>query len=202
MAQLPRTTVESRPQTKTTYTFTTDITDYITIARSNLILNGNGHKLESPDQGSDTGIDFAYGTSNVTIENMKIADFEEGMSVSGSFIQITGDTFTNCSYIAITGSDDDHCTISNNNIAEPADENSGIWLYDANNTVISNNTITGGLWATNTAYGTTAIEVDSPINNDQISGNSMTGGEWRHLDIGRRHLPIKTQITNSSITPS
>jgi hypothetical protein len=162
---------------QTTYTFTTDITDSIEIIeRSNIILNGNGHTLQDPTPGSDTGI-YTYGNpSNITIENMKIANFENGIDVDGSFIQVIGNTFTNCSYIAINGYQDDHCTISNNNIAEPPNEDFGIWLENANNTVISNNTVTGGLWDVNTAYGTYAIEVDTPFNNDQINGNSITGG--------------------------
>ncbi|MGA3290183.1 MAG: NosD domain-containing protein [Candidatus Bathyarchaeia archaeon] len=162
---------------QTTYTFTADITGTIEIERSNIILNGRGYTLQSPDPGFDTGIDFYYGTSNVKIENMNIANFETGIDVGGSFIQVIGNTFTNSSYIAINGNLDDHCTISNNTIAElTLYGNNGIWLANANNTVISNNTITGTYTSTTGGYGTTAIELDAPFINDQISGNLMTSG--------------------------
>jgi hypothetical protein len=190
---------------QTTYTFTTDITDTIEIIeRSNIIVNGNGHTLQDPTPGSDTGI-YTYGNpSNITIENMTIANFENGIDVDGSFIQVMGNIFTNCSYIAINGYQDDHCTISKNNITEPANENFGIWLENANSTVISNNTITGGRWEPNTAYGTYAIEVDYPVINDQICGNSLTGGSHGIWIFGSdtysaAYLDSNNQIFNNTI---
>ncbi|MGA2683282.1 MAG: NosD domain-containing protein, partial [Candidatus Bathyarchaeia archaeon] len=187
-----------------TYTLTTDITGTIETERDNIILNGNGHTLQSPDPGFDTGIYFYGYPNNVTIENMKIANFEDGVTIGGSYIQVIGNTFTNCSYIAVNGYQDDHCTISNNNIAEEPGENSGIWLLDANYTVISNNNITGGLWAVNTGYGTTGIEVDYPFISDQINGNSITSGEWGIFmsgsDVGTAAYQDKNnQIFNNTI---
>jgi len=185
---------------QTTYTFTTDITDTIEIIeRPNIILNGNGHTLQSPDPGSWTGISNYGFPSNVTIENMTIANFENGIDVNAAYIQVIGNTFTNISSIAINGEKDDHCTISNNNIAMPHEENFGIWLYNANYTVISNNTVTGGRWAPNTAYGTYAIEVDSPMINDQIYGNSLTGGTYGIWVSGSDMYSAAYQSSNNQI---
>lgn len=99
------------------YTFTDDIYDSIKIERDNTIVDGNGYTL----QGMETGTGIALSNrSNVTIKNMKIKAFFQGIFLFSS----------------------SHNTIFGNDIT--ANDNQGIWLrYSSNNNSITGNEIVG-----------------------------------------------------------
>src|SRR3989304_10302872 len=63
------------------YTFTGDISDALVIERDNIVVDGAGHVLEgtgTEEGGIEKGIDLT-GRSNVTIENMEIKAFYQGI---------------------------------------------------------------------------------------------------------------------------
>ena len=76
-----------------TYTFTANINDFIVVERDNIVVDGVGYTVQGT--GSGTGIDLSS-RSNVTIKNMKIKDFFEGIYlVSSSRNEISGNNITN-----------------------------------------------------------------------------------------------------------
>ena len=63
-----------------TYTFTGNITGYITVARNNIVIDGAGYTLEGAGDQDDTGI-YLSGITNVTVRNTRIVNFEVGVWV-------------------------------------------------------------------------------------------------------------------------
>ena len=61
-----------------TYTFTGNITGYITVARNNIVIDGAGYTLEAEGDQDGTGI-LLSGMTNVTICNTQIVNFEVGV---------------------------------------------------------------------------------------------------------------------------
>jgi len=137
---------------QTTYTFTADITDTIEIDRSNIILNGNMHKLQGP--GSGDGISVSSPVNSVTIENVEIAGFDNGVLISSS---------------------SSYDSVSFNNIH---DCYAGIRVLDMNNSTISNNVIDGMGYC---IYLSSSGGYDV-INNNTLHATTQSGGEGIFVD--------------------
>jgi parallel beta-helix repeat protein len=107
---------------KITYTLTDNINGSIVVERDNIVIDGNGHTIQGT--GTGTGIDLS-GRSNVTIKNMEIQEFGEGIRML----------------------DSSNNSIIENNFWDDGDR--GIWLYGSSNNNISRNDVTNnehGIW--------------------------------------------------------
>jgi parallel beta-helix repeat protein len=168
----------------TTYVFTANINNSIMVERNNIVIDGNGYVLQGG--GSGTGIE-TFGTINVTIQNLEVADFNYGVFINSSSYSIISRNDIENSYCGIgLSSSSNYSTLwennvtnnqegidvfssSSNNISEnKVGENNGngIWLASASN----NNTISGNIMTNNYA----GINLYSSINN-VISDNTATG---------------------------
>ena len=111
----PSTTANITSSDNITYTLTDNIYDSIVVQKDNIILDGAGYIVQGTATGS--GI-YLAGTSNVTIQNIEIRDFVDGIYLW-------------------------HCrdiTVSRNNITE--NNNRGINVYeDCNGTAMCGNNI-------------------------------------------------------------
>jgi parallel beta-helix repeat protein len=180
-----------------TYTFTGNITGYITVARNNIVIDGAGYTLEGAGAQDDTGI-YLSGITNVTVRNTRIVNFEVGVWVFAysSNNTVTENTFVDNRF-AIELSVSSYNTVSENVLT---DNGNGIWLdtaisYDGGanyNSIIgnnitlcfwdaiglanesSNNTIVGNNMVDN-SYG---ISISSDCDDNTVSGNNMDSGIW------------------------
>jgi parallel beta-helix repeat protein len=122
------------------YTFTADIYDPIIIGRDNIVIDGANRTLQGTGAVGSKGIDLT-GRSNVTITNMKIKDFEDGVYLSSaSHNVLSQNDLTNnyCGIWIVVSSNNN--IISGNSITN--NEMYAIWLEDSSNNNISENTIT------------------------------------------------------------
>jgi len=183
-----------------TYTFTGNITGYITVERNNIVIDGAGYTLEGAGDQEDTGI-FLSGITNVTVRNTRIVNFEVGVWVFAysSNNTVTENTFVdNDSAIAVSVSS--YNTVSENVLT---DNDNGIWLdtalgYDevsSHYNIISGNNITLCFWdaialangaSNNTIIGNNAVNnqyaitIGNLCNDNIVSGNfvDMTESGW------------------------
>jgi len=145
-----------------TYTFTDNIAsdaDGIVVERSNIIIDGKGYTLQG--SGGYEGF-YLYGANNVTIRNVSIRNFYDGILTFGS----SGNTITGNNITANTGHGIELHSSSNsifgNNIT--ANNYYGILLYYSSNNIITGNNITANNWEGIDLY-------ESPGNT--ISGNNI-----------------------------
>ncbi|MGQ9530712.1 MAG: right-handed parallel beta-helix repeat-containing protein [Candidatus Bathycorpusculaceae bacterium] len=164
------------------YTFTDNIYDSIWVMKDNIAIDGAGYTL----QGTTSivqGIRL-YGRAGVTVQNIKIKGFQNGIVLDGysNNTSIFGNTITNTIngiWLKYSSSN----SVSGNNITtndygirlEHSSSNSiigntitnyrGIYLYDS-----SSNSINGNMM-TNIYYG---VWLDSSANFNNISGNNIT----------------------------
>jgi len=135
-----------------TYTFTDNINDAIVVERSHIIIDGDGYTLDGSGTGEQIGIKVEYVADNVTIQNMNIIDFVNGIGlISCDQNKILGNNITNNTN-GIWLSESMNNTISGNTIANNAN---GIFLDTVNFTNFSENTITNnyyGIWIEKSAY--------------------------------------------------
>jgi parallel beta-helix repeat protein len=158
-----------------TYTFTDNINDSIVVERNNIVIDGNGYKL----QGMGTGYGFFLnGRNNVTIKETQIAEFEYGVYLNQSL----GNTVYS-SVIAnnqmdgiLLWKDSSQNTISNNNITN---NNYGISLgYSTNNSILMND-------ITYNSYGISGSFFSSRNNiiGNTIKDNARNGVEFYGWDF-------------------
>jgi nitrous oxidase accessory protein NosD len=115
------------------YRFTCVIYSPIIIERNNIVLDGGGYTLE----GSSIGVAINLTTSNVTVKNIHIMDWQTGILGAYNNNTLSGNAITGCSYgIKIYA---DNYSIIGNHI-ENNDE--GIRLHGGLN-LVSQNNITG-----------------------------------------------------------
>lgn len=133
------------------YTFTADINAFLVIERDNIVVDGAGHTLQGPGTGSGTGISLS-GRSNVTIANVTVNDFWEGISlVSSSNITVYRNNIGNASYCNVYVYNSSHSTITQNNATgSSASSSNGINLYNSTGNVVSYNGIVNNC---NYSYG-------------------------------------------------
>ena len=183
-----------------TYTFTGNITGYITVARNNIVIDGAGYTLEGAGDQDDTGI-LLSGITNVTVRNTRIVNFEVGVWVFAysSNNTVTGNTFVDNDF-PLSISVSSYNTVSENVLT---DNNNGIWLdtaygYDdvsSHYNLISGNNITLSFWdaialangaSNNTIIGNNAVNnqygitIGNLCNDNIVSGNfvDMTESGW------------------------
>jgi parallel beta-helix repeat protein len=163
------------------YILTSDISDSIWVLRDNMVLDGASYTLQGTTS-IEQGIRLA-GRTNVTVQNIKIKTFQNGIVISdySSSISISGNTITNTNnglWVRYSS----NSSISGNNIAnnsygirfEYSYSNSlsgntitndrGVYFYNSSSNGISGNTIT------NTYYG---IQLESYSNFNTISENNI-----------------------------
>jgi nitrous oxidase accessory protein len=145
-----------------TYVFTGDIGAFITVERSNIIINGNGYML----RGDGTGNGFSlYTPNNVTIQNVQIKNFGYAIYMDNpSSITISGNTITDngyginfyrCSHNNIQGN-----TIMNGDV--------GIFLsYSSSYNMIGENNLTANKLA--------GIELWAGSHDNIVRRNSVSG---------------------------
>jgi len=119
------------------YTFTDDIFETIVVQKSNIVVDGDGYKL----QGSGNRIGFNLtNVDNVTVRHTNVDAFEGGIVLLGSTnCSIQSDYITNCNVgIWLDGSV--NCTIYENDILY--NEPYGVYFWDSTNCTIQANNIT------------------------------------------------------------
>ena len=111
-----------------TYTFTGNITGYITVERNNIVIDGAGYTLEGAGDQEDNGI-FLSGITNVTIRNTRIVNFEAGvwLFAYSNNNTVTGNTFVGNDF-PLSISVSSYNTVSENALI---DNDNGIWLDTA-----------------------------------------------------------------------
>ena len=180
----------------TTYTLTGNImssADGIVVERDNIIIDGTGYIIQGSGSFPNYGICVEW-ISNVTIRNISIKNFKEGIRLTGSSNnRITENNITNCHSVAngygIAGSAINNSIIYGNNIEN---NDYGIQLYYAYNTNIAGNNVTAnkfeGIWLyssdnntiseNNIANNSVGINLDDSSNNIVCENNiaDNTGG--------------------------
>jgi parallel beta-helix repeat protein len=145
------------------YTFTADIyNDSIVVQRDNIVIDGKGYTLEG--SGSGEGMDISERT-NITIKNVKITNFFNGIRHYVSFkkvtsIRISGNTIANNYYGVILSG-------SSNAVFENSIMNNvyGVCLWCTSSTISGNNL------ENNAYYG---IGVEQGGSSNTISVNNIT----------------------------
>jgi len=136
-----------------TYTLTDNIYDSIVVQRDDIILDGAGYVVQGSGTGSGIGL---TGTSNVTIQNIEIRDFFDGLYLW-------------------------HCrdiTVSRNNITE--NNNRGVNVYeDCNGTIIRGNNIISNDCGTEIEDGTHMIYHNNFMgNNEHVKALVYSSNTW------------------------
>jgi parallel beta-helix repeat protein len=140
------------------YTLTDDIFGGIVVQRSNIIINGNGHRLNGTGTAPWEGF-YLSDVNNITIQNTNIEYFDYGVYIAySSNNTVTGNNITN-NYHGIAFGYTSGNTIIGNNIA--AQRGYGITLHESSGTIITGNNVTA-----NKGPG---------IRLSYSSGNSITG---------------------------
>lgn len=174
-----------------TYTLTDDInvSDYgIIIERDNIVLDGAGHTLEG-NYPSVRYEGIRIGSrSNVTVTNVVIKRFSEGISISwSSNISVSGNNITAC-YSGIyiyrsSGSIITDNALSNNEFGISL-------LQSSNNTIVRNNI---------TENSNTGISLSDSSNNNTIAENNVRGNHFGiHLFRSSNNRVAENNITNNS----
>jgi parallel beta-helix repeat protein len=170
-----------------TYALTGDITsdfDGIVIERDSITLDGAGHTLQG--NGSGTGVDLSL-RNNVTIENMQIREFYDGIildnssgdSISGNNITANNNDGIHVSGPSLVGTSN---TISRDNITE--NDRFGIYLADCNsNNVSENSIIANHVDGVYLDYSDDNIFTGNMIGNNGLSLWSSSGNVLRSNNI-------------------
>ena len=152
------------------YSFTGNINDSIVVEMDDIVVEGAGYTLRG--DGGVAGIRLEN-RRNVTIKNMQITHFGNGIELIGNGSQnntIIGnnitdnghETYGNGIWVAFGSS---HNTISGNNITNNWE---GVFLYMASSNIISENYITGNRW-----HGVWICAVNNSIVGNDIINNSI-----------------------------
>ncbi len=143
----------------------------IVVDRSNIVIDGDGYTVQGNDSGN--GVDLTD-VRNVTIENINIGNFAEGVylfSCSNSIV--SGNNVTSC----VDGIDfefsSSNNTVSGNNVT--GNGSYGIFLWgSSNDNTVSGNTATGngeaGMWLSSSSYNV-------------VSGNNATASIGDGIDL-------------------
>jgi parallel beta-helix repeat protein len=187
------------------YTFTDNIYGSISVARSDIIIDGNGYTLQSG--GEIFGFDLF--ADNVTVKNTTVKGFTIGFSLSASYNILFGNNIT-ANYGGITI----HESSNNNNITANHITNNvdvGVWLFGCSGNSISGNNITNndfGVWLSEGSSGNSisgnnitnnGVGINSmSSNNNEISGNSITAnGSGIAFDSSNNSNITANHITNN-----
>jgi parallel beta-helix repeat protein len=174
------------------YTFSDNIYDSIVVERNNIVIDGNGYRLQGTGAYESGGIDLS-GREYVTVRNTQIEAWWYGICLysSSSYISISGSNITNnrCGILLGTQSSCNCNSISGNNITN--NYYGGVWLQSSfNNSIIGNNITANGVRA---LYG---IELYLSSNNS-IIGNNITANNNDGITL---YLSSNNSISGNSIT--
>jgi hypothetical protein len=164
-ANLPDLSILPIKQEGEVYTLTGNIKSYgpgISIGRSGIVLDGAGYTLQgSAEQNGNggSGISFAVGVGEVTVKNLKITNFDTGVSVNGN----SGNSFI--------GND-----VSNNQYNGYCFSNPSF-----------NNTISGNKISNNPRWGIIIVGREplygGPSTGNRIFGNTIQDNGWEKSTI-------------------
>jgi parallel beta-helix repeat protein len=150
-----------------TYKFTGNINyptySGVVVERNNIVILGNWHTVQGNQEGDGLSL---TDVNNVTIENVNIKDFTEGIYLvdsNNNVINRNNAAENTADGILLWASSDN--TVSGNLATGNGFE--GIWLLSSSGNVISSNSAT--------ANGANGIWLDSASNNNIVSGNTVTG---------------------------
>jgi parallel beta-helix repeat protein len=152
-----------------TYTITADLRSPIIIEENSIIINGGNHTLQGPGQNQNS-IAVSLTAANVTVENMRITNWNVGILGVWNNNTITNNEFTN-NYQSIVVYDDDyvvrHNAISNSATALFID--TGAYQQQGDNNLITQNQIINNSEAFDiTNSNGTTITTNNVMNNDFI----------------------------------
>jgi len=171
-----------------TYTFTGNINDEIVVQRDNIIVDGNGHKLE----GSGTGRGFwLFYRNNVTIKNTRITGFEGGIYLYDcSHNNLTNNVVSNNYWCQVYLESSENNLLLDNTVSNNSWH--GIQLVDSCDNRLTNNTVSNN-------YGYSGIELYTGSDNNTLSGNTILnnakGIELHSSDDNRLY---GNKVSNSS----
>ncbi|MEM3725766.1 MAG: NosD domain-containing protein [Candidatus Bathyarchaeia archaeon] len=174
-----------------TYSLTADITNKtIIIERNNIIFDGNNYKISGPEEYGRFGINITS-RNNVTIKNTVVEKFYIGIHVrSSTKITITEN---NASYNKIFY------------IMEPDFEiiweGYGIAVYNSNETIIYNNTLSNNLCGIDLGQSNgTRIDCNKIYDNEQYEPSSSTWYGWGIYIRGSKNITtINNTVLNNGV---
>jgi parallel beta-helix repeat protein len=193
-----------------TYTFTDNIDGSIIVERNNIVLDGAGYTLQGGGGMDEMGITLS-GTTNVTIQNTQIVNFEDGiwLQPNSNNNTIIGNTLTN-NDIAIQLSVSAYNSISENILTN---NDYGILLTTANGYDMGSNynSISGNNITMTIYYD--AIGLDNESSNNTIVGNNMVDNEYgisigdcddntvsgNNIDSGIWGISLESQCNQNSL---
>ena len=151
----------------------------VTIEGSNIIVDGNGHTFSGIGQNSGVFINFDNHRTNVTIKNLKVTKFANGIYINGDYGNILKRQL-----------EINNCELTNNKLGIGFN---AIYGLNINNNKIENNEISGIECAQHYRDGSIVISSNSIKNNKNFGINLMNtdyGG-------GGGHSIINNEISNS-----
>ena len=151
-----------------TYTFADNINDSIVVERDNIGVDGAGYTVTGSGSGNGTTL---TGRSNVTVRNMTIRNFYNGIYLdSSSNNTLSGNNVTN-NALGIWLYYSSNNTLSGNNVT--ANNGSGIYLdYFCNNNVLSGSNITANKYI---GIGLSESSSDNTLSGNNIAANNESG---------------------------
>jgi parallel beta-helix repeat protein len=146
-----------------TYAFTGDIFDQtVVVERNNIIIDGAGHTMTGTKVAQSKGMSLS-GRTNVTITNLTIQCFYNGIYLSYSTnCNVSGNDVANNDWAGVYFAGGSGNTVSGNNITNNGYY--GVYLYSSSNTVSGNN-------ITNNHEG---VRICYTPGNNTVSGNNVT----------------------------
>jgi parallel beta-helix repeat protein len=188
-----------------TGTLTQDINDSIEVVDDGISLDGNGHA--STGIGAGNGV-YAYGKNQITIKNLSVNNFQNGISIeASSSIILTGNTATNnsegiglwnCVNNTLVGNTASNggcgikvnvCT-TNTLIGNSASANAqeGIWIANSTDSILTGNTATGN----NTSLDSTraGIRIGDDCDNTTLTNNIAA-------DNGNNGIQVDASVNNT-----
>jgi parallel beta-helix repeat protein len=164
----------------TVYTFISSISGSIVVERDNIVVDGAGYALQGTGAYKSRGIDL-LNRSNVTVSNLQMKYFEEGIRLGGFSNKII----------------DNHVTNNSN----------GVCLEDSSkNNIISGNNITNNGWGIRSRGSNNTIHANNITSNknygvyfDYSSDNSVVGNSIENNTSGLYFLLSSNNTVSHNI---
>jgi len=205
-----------------TYTFTGNNYEPIVIERDNIIVDGNGSTLHGSGNGNGFYLD---GRNNVTIKNVRVQGFYEGIFVErSSHIALLNNTVSNSTMRGIHIDGSSSCNNITGNVVTNNNWDGLVLTWGSNNNIMINNTVKFNnasgiaIWGScfnnviinNTAYNNTINGIgcmfesfNNTISNNTVYSNSQDGkwvGPHLVLQDGKWVAPSQDPTRNNTIS--
>jgi parallel beta-helix repeat protein len=179
-----------------TYVFTADINDSIVVERSNIVIDGSGYTLQRTQAYDSKGM-CLNGINNVTIKNINIKKFQNGIWFSfSSNNNVAGNNITANTRSGIGFYCSSNNSVTKNNIT--ANTRSGVWLSNSSDNSMSGNRIVAtsgnGIWlyyssnnsvsGNNITNNTDGIWLSDSSSNNSIIENNITANSYDGIGLG------------------